>query len=204
MLWTRGTVPWVTIPGLRTTMAGKWNPKRRRFLEAAAAVAAAAQAGCSGDNTPWRTLTAREAETAAAVADCLIPADDYPAAARAGAVEFFDRQLTGYLRHHRAAYREGLAALDRAAGGRFAGFPQDRQAALLQEVEKGKASVAGWPSSAQTQFFALIRAHTMQSFYGDPRHGGNRDQVGDRMIGIPMTPVRGRSQHDLTKPEAKS
>jgi gluconate 2-dehydrogenase gamma chain len=37
----------------------------------------------------------------------------------------------------------------------------------------------------RSPFFALLVEHTMQGFYGDPRHGGNRDRVGWRMIGFP-------------------
>lgn len=180
-------------------MAAKWNPRRRRFLEAAASAAAAGySAGCSGPKGPWRTLTAREGETAAAACECIIPTDEYPGAAWAGAVAYIDLQLCGHLKKYRGAYRQGLAALDGAAGGNFAALPQPRQVELLKLVEKGKAKAPGWTPEDQRAFFALILAHTMQSYYGDPRHGGNRDQVGYRMLGVPASPVRGRSQHDLT------
>jgi hypothetical protein len=43
-------------------------------------------------------------------------------------------------------------------------------------------------------FFELVLNHTMQSFYGSPRHGGNRDAVSWRMLGVPDPPVRGRSR----------
>ena len=36
------------------------------------------------------------------------------------------------------------------------------------------------------EFFDLILAHTMQGFYGDPRHGGNRDAV-SCLMGKPAT-----------------
>jgi gluconate 2-dehydrogenase gamma chain len=38
-----------------------------------------------------------------------------------------------------------------------------------------------------------VVSHTMQGFYGDPRHGGNRNWASWRMLGVPITPVRGRS-----------
>jgi gluconate 2-dehydrogenase gamma chain len=40
----------------------------------------------------------------------------------------------------------------------------------------------------------------MQGFYGDPRHGGNRDRVSWKMLGVPYPPVRGRLRYDLTDP----
>ena len=47
-------------------------------------------------------------------------------------------------------------------------------------------------------FFDLVRAHTMQGYYGTPRHGGNRDAVSWRMLGLDEPPLRGRAQYDLT------
>jgi gluconate 2-dehydrogenase gamma chain len=43
-------------------------------------------------------------------------------------------------------------------------------------------------------FFDLILAHTLQGFYGDPRHGGNRNMASWRMLGLACPPVRGRRQ----------
>jgi gluconate 2-dehydrogenase gamma chain len=38
----------------------------------------------------------------------------------------------------------------------------------------------------------------MQGFYGDPRHGGNREYASWRMLGVPVAPIRGRQLYDLT------
>jgi gluconate 2-dehydrogenase gamma chain len=48
-------------------------------------------------------------------------------------------------------------------------------------------------------FFDLVRNHTMQGYYGSPRHGGNRDAISWRMLGLDEPPVRGRAQYDLTQ-----
>jgi gluconate 2-dehydrogenase gamma chain len=45
----------------------------------------------------------------------------------------------------------------------------------------------------------LILAHTRQGFYGDPRHGGNRNRVSWKMIGVPFPPIRGREHYDQPK-----
>jgi gluconate 2-dehydrogenase gamma chain len=170
------------------------NKRRRRFLKAAACATSGVMFSCGGPAGPWRVLTAEEAETAAAVCAQLIPDDEFPGAVWAGAVDFIDRQLSSHLRKHREAYRAGLAALDRTArerfGSRFSALAPERRVELLKAAEKAK-----------DPFFSMILAHTMQSYYGDPRHGGNRDEVGYRSLGIPVTPVRGRSRHDLTAPE---
>jgi len=38
----------------------------------------------------------------------------------------------------------------------------------------------------------------MQGYYGSPRHGGNRDAISWRMLGLDEPPLRGRAQYDLT------
>lgn len=147
----------------------------------------------SGSKSPWRYLSLAEGEIAAAVCERLIPTDEYPGAAWAGAVTYIDLQLCGHFRKYRTICREGLSALDRLSREKhqqpFASLDSSLQTELLQAVEKGSAK--------QRQFFTTVLGFTMQSYYGDPRHGGNRDEVGYRMLGIPATPVRGRSQHDL-------
>lgn len=182
-------------------MPRKWNPKRRRLLKLAA-TAAASGVSCTGSKRFGRFFTIDEAQTAEAICSCLIPSDDFPGAAWAGAVKFIDRHLAGHLRKYGDVYRRGLAATDQASAAQygvpFAKLATEKQVELLTAIETGRAAAAGWTSAAQREFFGLILAHTMQSFYGDPRHGGNREGVGYRMIGLTLTPVRGREQHDLT------
>ena len=44
-----------------------------------------------------------------------------------------------------------------------------------------------------------MRNHTLEGYYGSPRHGGNRDAVSWRMLGLAEPPLRGRAQYDLRK-----
>lgn len=145
--------------------------RRRRFLLAAAAVSAS----CRRAPDSWRFFTAAEALTVAAICERIIPADQDPGAAWAGVVTFIDRQLATRQRGLRKTYREGLARL----GSGFAELPPARQIQILQSIEKDR-------------FFQLLLAHTMQGFYGDPRHGGNRDGISYRMLGLTYPPIRGR------------
>ena len=39
--------------------------------------------------------------------------------------------------------------------------------------------------------------HTMEGYYGSPRHGGNRDAASWHMLGLAEPPLRGRAQYDL-------
>ena len=40
--------------------------------------------------------------------------------------------------------------------------------------------------------YLLFMWITRQGFYGDPRHGGNRDAASWKMLALPFPPVRGR------------
>ncbi len=138
--------------------------------------------------------------TVHALSDCFIPPDDFPGGAEAGVPVFLDRQLSGHYRKHQELYREGLSALDRVAadtaGKRFHLLEREEQTKLLQSIEKGKPPAAWGTRPDPGRFFATVLAHTLQGFYGDPRHGGNRGQTGYLMLGVPATNIRGRSQHD--------
>jgi gluconate 2-dehydrogenase gamma chain len=156
--------------------------KRRSFVAAAAVTAAACR---RSPPSPWRTLTESEARTLGVLCDEIIPADEFPGAEQAGAVRFLDIQLTRHYRKHRDSYRQSLARAEAISHQRFGRGPEKLAAPerlwLAKEVERSDPA-----------FFAMLVAHTMQSFYGSPRHGGNREAASWRMLGVPPVQVRGR------------
>jgi len=181
---------------------------RRRFIQVAASVAAAGPAmSCSQAAGPWRFLTVEEARTLEALTGQIVPADQDPGAKEAGVVNFIDRQLCRYLRRYQKAYREGLAGVDETslalANRRFADLAEEKQLAVLAALEQNEAPGEIWKRRSARDFFSLVVNHTMQGFYGDPRHGGNREGVSWKMLGLPYPPVRGRQLYDLTQPAAK-
>jgi gluconate 2-dehydrogenase gamma chain len=129
-----------------------------------------------------------EARTVEALCAHIIPRDQDPGAVEAGVAVFIDRQLTGVYRPLQKAYRDGVAAIDREsmrlAGSAFAGLPAARQIEVLRHIER---------DSDGKPFFDLVVAHAMQGFYGDPRHGGNRERASWKMLGVASPPVRGRA-----------
>lgn len=169
---------------------------RRGFLKTGAVAAAATAAACGRPTSRWRALSEEEALTLAAACDRIVPPDQDPGAAQAGVVRFVDRQLATRLKKQRPRWQAGLRGLDASArrrhGKPFAELPEAAQTALLQDVEKGAVEAADWTGVEPTAFFALLREHSMMGFYGDPRHGGNRDRVSWRMLGVPDPPIRGR------------
>lgn len=136
------------------------NVPRRAFLTAPALFAAETLAA----------LTASEAEWLEALCEQIVPADEDPGARDAGVVRYIDKQLAGPLKRFRAAYREGLADFQRAKPD-FLKLNFDEQTAYLKTIEK-------------TGFFQMVVDHTMQGFYGDPKHGGNRGRASWKMMKI--------------------
>lgn len=178
---------------------------RRAFLQAAAAAAAAAgtTVACSRNQSPWRFFSVDEARTIAAMADQIIPPDQDPGASWAGVVNYIDRQLCGPYRNLQSIYRLGLAGVDQGSrtlhGKVFADLDATQQVALLQLVEGNKAPGAIWKQISSSEFFGYVVDHTMQGFYGDPRHGGNREGVSWKMLNLPYPPIRGRLRPDEAK-----
>jgi gluconate 2-dehydrogenase gamma chain len=162
----------------------------------AVATAAGPMVSCLGSSTPWRCLSENEARTLEAICERIIPADQDPGAAWAGVVTFIDRQLVGPYRRLRKTYQLGLAGTYATSfamfGKPFVALNPQQQDAVLQSMDKGQARGECWKQVSAKSFFDLVVSHTMQGFYGDPRHGGNRERVSWKMLRLPYPPVRGR------------
>ncbi|MGD0199834.1 MAG: gluconate 2-dehydrogenase subunit 3 family protein [Bryobacteraceae bacterium] len=182
---------------------GSKTLRRRRFLQIAATAAASGAVSCSRQEaSPWRFFTAEEGRTINAIAARIIPADQDAGAAQAGAANYIDRHLTGIFKKHRKAYRQGIIGVNHVSeamfGQRFAALAAGQQDAVLVALEAGSSDAQVWQPAQGHAFFELVCDHTMQGFYGDPRHGGNREYASWRMLGVPVAPIRGRQRYDLT------
>ena len=178
---------------------------RRKFIQVTTAAAAGSMVGCANKKSPWRFFTLEEGQTVAAICERLIPADQDPGATEAGVVNFIDLQLMGPYKRYRASYRLGIRGIEQASlrmfGYRFTELSPEKQDEVLKQVEAGGAMGEAWKDLSSQDFFSLILSHTMQGYYGDPRHGGNRGRVSWQMLGLPYPPIRGRLHYDLTKSE---
>ena len=178
---------------------------RRGFLKTGAVAAAATAVACGRADSPWRVLSVAEADTLSAACDRIVPPDQDPGAAQAGAVSFIDRQLATRQKKDLGFWRQGIAGLEASArrrhGKPFVELDADEQDAVLREAEKGSGEKADWGEVAPGSFFQRLRMYTMMGFYGDPRHGGNKDRVAWVMLGVPDPPVRGRL-HETPPPPA--
>lgn len=180
-------------------MATSFTVTRRAFLGTAAAGLGAVVAACGAPRRRWRFFTDPEARLVEAAAEQIVPADDDPGATEAGVVNFIDRQLVGPYREHQETYRTGLEGLQESSRARF-GAPFEAlawadQTAVLRALESGDAPGAVWRTASSAAFFSLLVDHTLQGFYGPPRHGGNRYYVSYRMIGLDYPQVIGQNRY---------
>lgn len=161
---------------------------------------------------PWVFFTPEEAAAVEAAIDRLIPADALgPGGREAGCASFIDRQLAGFYGSSQrlymkppfadgtpqqgpqsaltpaARYRVALAAIDAhcriAFVGRiFAQLTSEDRDLVLQGLEQGRIQLDGTDGRA---FFEMLLQNTMEGFFSDPVHGGNRDMIGWKLIGFP-------------------
>jgi len=166
---------------------------RRQFVAAGAIGGAAIAVGCSAHNHGgWDFLSDDQALALAAMCDRIIPADDFPCASQAGVVTYIDHQLARTYRRHRNAYRDGLEQADAMSRKRFG---HD----LTELSSQQQVEIVGAIEQQNRKFFDLVREHTFEGYYGSPRHGGNRDAISWRMLGLAEPPVLGRAQYDLRR-----
>ena len=100
----------------------------------------------------------------------------------------------------RKTYVEGIAALDALARETFgAEFEVARRASAGRELSLRLAGKEAQASGAQDEgpalqqtltetelsFVPLLAMHTRQGFYADPIYGGNKGQIGWKVIGFP-------------------
>lgn len=107
----------------------------------------------------------------------IIPSGDGPGAREAGVVYFIDRALATFEADKREAYHTGMKEMQEVRRKMFpnsttiAGLTSEEQMGLLRAVEK-------------SDFFELLRTHTVWGFVGAPSYGGNRGKVGWTHVGF--------------------
>lgn len=137
----------------------------------------------TGTDAPGMAL--EELALVDAIVERLIPSDENgPGAAEARVGRYIARALETEYAASRAAYHAGLAAIDAAArdkhGRGFGELGADAQDAILKRAENATVSPGTGPTE---HFFGLIRQHAIEGMFGDPRWGGNHDQIGWKLLG---------------------
>jgi hypothetical protein len=169
---------------------------RRGFLQGSGGVAssllvraglpaliATSQAACSArdDAAPFENISNEEAREIIAVAARILPTTDTPGATEAGAVYFFDQAFGGLVPGIADQLLDNLREFGAAIPGiypgaeRFSDLDESDQDEYLASVE-------------DSNFFSDIRFLTLVGVFGMTMHGGNRDDIGWKLVGMDGPP----------------
>jgi gluconate 2-dehydrogenase gamma chain len=133
---------------------------------------------------PFKYFTPEQAACVEAITEQIIPADQDPGARWAGVVHYIDLSLAGQFAKHRPTYQAGLsrlAELTRDVSDRpFSDLDFGQQTSILEKLESDVANAQS--SRIGQEFFALVRRQTIEGFFGDPKYGGNRDNIGWKIL----------------------
>jgi gluconate 2-dehydrogenase gamma chain len=117
------------------------------------------------------------ADEIAAIAGQIIPSDDGPGAKEAGVIYFIDRALKTFDTDKQEIYRNGLREIE---GVRTNMFPQSESITSLSNQQQ----IEFIRSIEKSEFFEIVRTHTVLGFLGNPSYGGNRGKAGWAYIGF--------------------
>lgn len=118
-----------------------------------------------------------------AAVERILPSEDGPGAAEAGAAVWIEGTLAAEgNRSWRFLFEEGLGRLQALAGeihGRpFPACSPGERDEVLQRFQEQSDPL-------YRAFFRQLVTLTLEGFLGDPAHGGNREGVGWRYLGVP-------------------
>lgn len=165
---------------------------RRRFLQGSGAIAGSSmwpggmaalltigQSACSARDSgdTFIALSTAEARELEAIAARIMPTTDTPGAREAGVIHFIDQAADSFLADDLAKLRADLAKIltdvQESFPGteRFSDLSEADQDKFLQKIEG-------------TAFFDDARFLTLAGFFAMSRYGGNRDDIGWKLIGM--------------------
>ena len=122
-------------------------------------------------------FTPEQAAEVEALAAQIIPTDDTPGTREARVIYFIDRALTTFDKDKQPQYVKGLKELQTKQkkmfpkSAKFSELSSEQQISLLKKIDK-------------TDFFNLVRLHTLMGLLADPSYGGNFNQTGWQLIGF--------------------
>jgi len=171
---------------------------RRNVIASAALVPVAALTSPAQQGA----LSPPQLRTLEAFIDRLIPRDENgPGAVDAGAQNYIDRQLAGYLSGEKETFIAGLEAVDayarRTHGSALADLSAEKRDEVLTAIDTNRAE--GLPTGRA--FFNRARRLTLEGMFGDPYYGGNKNFAGWDLIKYPgPRPATGPEHQKMSTP----
>jgi len=135
--------------------------------------------------TSHLTFTNDDFVTLIAACDRVLPKDEDPGALDANVPEYIDRILqTPQLDTMKRNFPGGLAALSRRCERMFK--VPFHQATPEQQDEVLTVFKNSPDNSGEARWYEMLIVLTLEGFLGDPSYGGNRDQVGWKLLGFEL------------------
>jgi len=155
---------------------------------------------CFRQESSWLFFTEAEAACVLALCEQIIPADEHGGGAtEAGVIHYIDRQLLAVFDYDQVVYQHGISALQASClelyAQRFESMDMETQHSICARLENNELPENAWVELEQSRFFSLVIRHAMQGFYGPPRHGGNRNYMSYKMMGLDFPLVVGRNHY---------
>ena len=155
---------------------------------------------CAYDAEPYRFFTEKEAACVIALTNQIIPADESgPGAKYTNVVNYIDKQLIRVFTSEQPKYKNGIRALQESCRTLhrklFEDLKFDAQTRFLEKMEKNELPKEYWQDIKRAQFFRLVIRHTMQGFYGAPRHGGNKNYISYQIMNLEYPLVVGQNRY---------
>lgn len=140
------------------------------------------------DWSEWRSILE-------AVADRMIPKDDWPSATEGGVLSYLERRAAEDEAAWTALIEPGLRTLHaQALAHHHRPFPElsaHEQDGMLHDLEHER--VRDWPVPPK-RFFNALLSWVVEGYYGNPEAGGNRGGKAWEMIGFRPGPVSGSQE----------
>ncbi|MBK8249909.1 MAG: gluconate 2-dehydrogenase subunit 3 family protein [Gemmatimonadetes bacterium] len=159
------------------------------------ALAHAAAAVAAQPRPAFKVLSAAEGRDLEAITSRIVPTTDTPGAREAGVVFFIDQALTTFQKDALGDLRKALTELNQRAGrvrrgASFAALTEAQQDAILVAYDGQDG-------------FGLLRFLTFMGMFGEPSFGGNRNEVGWKLLDFrahgPHKPPFGYYDAQVTK-----
>ncbi len=163
---------------------------RRLFLQGSAGAAfartgiagllAIAESACTArdESAAFATLSVDEAREFEAIAARIMPTTDTPGAREAGVIWFMDKAFGSFDADFYADAKTGLAEFQTAIPE---SFPGAQKFSDLDEADQDKHL----QTQQESEFFRLMRTSTILGFFSMSQYGGNRDDIGWKLLGLP-------------------
>lgn len=147
------------------------------------AFVALSQAACTAkkEAAAYENITTAEAREIIAITARILPTTETPGATEAGVVYFIDKAFGTFLANATVPSRAMLADFQ---SGVAAAFPGAQLFSDLSESDQDTYLVR----NEKTPFFGGIRFLTMAGVFGMSKYGGNRDNVGWKLVGMDGPP----------------